>query len=229
MTQALASFDNHGLVLATDSRATRFTEGGQAEWFSVDKLFPLGRLAAVVSGGAGVSVPLSLALRHAIGQRRGLDDLEEMAEFALEFLTRGYSQHLRQHGPEPEGFRRIYFIMAGYSEHYPPPGYKLYLLGSEANEPLKIIPERTADFVFLRYIGHPDLEMNASIIAEWASQLVEWLQEGVQAYVFCHCPDERLDPWLCREFYRRVREKISIPALPWDEVDADAAHQARLF
>jgi hypothetical protein len=140
VTQALAAFDNHGLVLATDSRATRFTEGGQAEWFSVDKLFPLGRLAAVVSGGAGVSVPLSLALRHAIGQRRGLDDLEEMVDFALEFLTLGYTRYLRQHGPEPEGFRRIYFIMAGYSEHYPPPGYKLYLLGSEDNEPLQIMP-----------------------------------------------------------------------------------------
>ncbi len=140
MTQALAAFDDHGLVLATDSRATRFTEGGQAEYFSVEKLFPLGRLAAIVSGGAGVSVPLSLALRHAIGQHRGLDDLEEMVEFALEFLSRGYSRYLEQHGPEPEGFRRIYFIMAGYSSDNPPPGYKLYLLGSEENEPLKIIP-----------------------------------------------------------------------------------------
>jgi hypothetical protein len=140
MTQALAAFDDHGLVLATDSRATRFVDGGQAEFFAVDKLFPLGRWAAVVSGGAGVSVPLSLALRHAIGQRRGLDDLDEMVEFALEFLARGYSQYLRQHGPESEGFRRLYFIMAGYADHYPPPGYKLYLLGSEENEPLKIIP-----------------------------------------------------------------------------------------
>ena len=140
MTQALAAFDDHGLVLATDSRATRFMDSGQAEFLAVDKLFPLGRLAAIVSGGAGVSVPLSLALLQAIGQRRGLDDLEEMVDFALEFLGRGYSQYLRQHGPEPEGFRRIYFIMAGYSQHYPPPGYKLYLLGSEDNDLLKIMP-----------------------------------------------------------------------------------------
>jgi hypothetical protein len=140
MTQALAAFDDHGLVLATDSRATRFTEGGQAEFFAVDKLFPLGKWAAILSGGAGVSVPLTLALRHSIGQRRGLDDLEDMVEFALEFLGRGYAQYLRQHGPEPEGFRRLYFIMAGYSNHYALPGYKLYLLGSEENEPLKVIP-----------------------------------------------------------------------------------------
>jgi hypothetical protein len=140
VTQALAAFDKHGLMLATDSRATRFIEGGQAEFFAVDKLFSLGKWAAILSGGAGVSVPLTLALRHAIGQRRGLDDLEEIAEFALEFLAQGYFHYLRQNGPEPEGFRRLYFILAGYSEHYPPPGYKLYLLGSEENEPLKIIP-----------------------------------------------------------------------------------------
>ena len=152
MTQALAAFDDHGLVLATDSRATRFTEGGQAEFFSVEKLFPLGRWAAIVSGGAGVSVPLSLALRHAIGQRRGLDDLEEMVEFALGFLTQGYARYLHQHGPEPEGFRRVYFIMAGYSNHNPPPGYKLYLLGSEENEPLKVMPV-TNQVVMPRNLG----------------------------------------------------------------------------
>lgn len=140
MTQALAAFDDHGLVLATDSRATRFPNGGHSEFFSVEKLFPLGETAAILSGGAGVSVPLTQALRHAIGQRRGLDDLEDMVEFALEFLARGYFRHVQQYGPEPEGFRRVYFILAGYSSHCPPPGYKIFLLGSEENEPLKIIP-----------------------------------------------------------------------------------------
>jgi hypothetical protein len=152
VTQALAAYDDHGLVLATDSRATRFTEKDQAEFFAVDKLFSLGRWAAILSGGAGVSVPLTLALRHAIGQHRGLDDLEDMVEFALEFLTRGYTKYLHQHGPEPEGFRRLYFIMAGYSNHNPPPGYKLYLLGSEENEPLHVIPV-TNQVVMPRNLG----------------------------------------------------------------------------
>jgi hypothetical protein len=152
LTQALAAFDDHGLVLATDSRATRFTEGGQVKIFAVDKLFPLGKWVAILSGGAGVSVPLTLALRHAVGQRRGLDDLDDMVEFALHFLGRGYAQYLRQHGPEPEGFRRLYFIMAGYSDHFAPPGYKLYLLGSEENEPLKVIPV-TNQVVMPRNLG----------------------------------------------------------------------------
>ena len=140
MTQALAAFDEHGVVLATDSRATRFVGDGQVEFSSVDKLFALGKFAAVVSGGAGVSVPLSLALRHAISQRRGLDDLDDIVEFAVDFLGRGYADYLGLHGAEPEGFRRLYFIMAGYSRDYLPTGYKLYLLGSEENEPLKVIP-----------------------------------------------------------------------------------------
>ena len=141
MTQALAGFNDHGLVLATDSRATRFDAAGRADYFSVKKLLPLGRHAAILSGGAGVSVPLARALRREIGQRRGLDHLEDMADFALDFLSRGYQLHLERHGPEPEGFRRLYFILAGYAEDKPPPGFSLFLLGSEENElPLRHIP-----------------------------------------------------------------------------------------
>ncbi len=141
MTQALAGFNEHGLILATDSRATRFNPAGGAEFFSVKKLLPLGSHAAILSGGAGVSVVLSQALKREISRRRGLDHLEDMAEFALNFLSQGYKLHLERHGPEPEGFRRLYFILAGYGADGTPPGYSLFLLGSEENElPLRNIP-----------------------------------------------------------------------------------------
>lgn len=141
MTQALAGFNEHGIILATDSRASRFDAAGKAEFFQVKKLLPLGKYAAILSGGAGVSVALSQALRREIGHRRGLDHLEDMADFALSFLSQGYQQHLQRHGPEPEGFRRLYFILAGFAADRPPPGFSLYLLGSEENElPLRNIP-----------------------------------------------------------------------------------------
>ena len=141
MTQALAAYNENGLILATDSRATRFSPEGQAEYFSVKKLYPLGKFAAILSGGAGVSVPLSLALRHEIEQRRGLTEVDEMAEFALPFLSRAYARHLEQHGPGAEDLRRIYFILAGYSPNLPHPGFRLFLLGSEEHElPLKSAP-----------------------------------------------------------------------------------------
>jgi len=139
MTQALAGFNQHGLVLATDSRATRFDPAGRPQFFQVKKLLPLTPHCAILSGGAGVSVPLSLALRRETARHRGLVELEDLTDLALPFLSRGYQQHLHRHGPEPEGFRRLYFILAGPAPGQPP-GYALILLGSEENEPLKVLP-----------------------------------------------------------------------------------------
>ena len=46
----------------------------------------------------------------------------------------------KTHGPEAEGFRRIYFILAGYVPDSPPPHFQMVLLGSEENElPLRRI------------------------------------------------------------------------------------------
>jgi hypothetical protein len=140
MTQALAGFNQHGIVLATDSRATRFDAAGQPEIFNVNKLLALGRYCGLLSGGAGVSVPLSFALRRQIARHPAPLELEEMVEFALPFLSRGYERHLDKHGPEAEGFRRIYFILAGYVPDSPPPPFTMVLLSSEDNElPLRQI------------------------------------------------------------------------------------------
>jgi 20S proteasome alpha/beta subunit len=140
MTQALAGFNEHGIVLATDSRATRFDVSGEPETFNVNKLFALSRRCGILSGGAGVSVSLSLALRRQIARHAGPLELEEMAEYALPFLSRGYQRHLETHGPEAEGFRRLYFILAGYVPDAPPPHFQMVLLGSEDNElPLRRI------------------------------------------------------------------------------------------
>jgi uncharacterized protein YecE (DUF72 family) len=107
--------------------------------------------------------------------------------------------------------------------------YQRMLEARERKPHLPIIPERIASFTFLRYIGHPEMEHNTIFLAEWAKHLAGWLQEGVDAYVFCHCPDERLDPWLCRELHRLVSERIPIPPLPWDEIDESPGEQPRLF
>ena len=148
MTQALAGFNAHGLFLATDSRATRFDAAGRAEAFHVKKLLPLGPHCAILSGGAGVSVPLSQGLRRVLERHPSPLAPEEIVQFALHFLSQGYARHLEKHGPEPEGFRRLYFILAGYDPEKPPPGLQLFLLGSEDNElPLRLIP--TANLVVM--------------------------------------------------------------------------------
>jgi hypothetical protein len=69
MTQALAGYNENGIVLATDSRATVYTREGEREFLSVEKLYSIGKRMAILSGGSGVSVTLSLALRHQLIRR----------------------------------------------------------------------------------------------------------------------------------------------------------------
>ncbi len=73
----------------------------------------------------------------------------------------------------------------------------------------------TTDFVFLRYIGHPEMETNEPYLEEWARQLGQWLKQGLTLYVFCHCPFEQYAPDLCAALYRRVQAIVPLPPLPW--------------
>ena len=106
--------------------------------------------------------------------------------------------------------------------------YERMLQARERKPNLPIIPEPTGPFSFLRYIGHPDIEKNTSFLDEWASHLATWLRDGLDSYVFCHCPDERIDPELCRDLHRRVSEKVMIAPLPQIKPDRSAG-QAQLF
>lgn len=73
----------------------------------------------------------------------------------------------------------------------------------------------TTDFIFLRYIGHPEMQVNEPFLDEWARQLGQWLKQGSTLYVFCHSPSEEQAPNICAELYRRVQVLVSLPALPW--------------
>lgn len=73
----------------------------------------------------------------------------------------------------------------------------------------------TTDFVFLRYIGHPQVEINEPFFDEWSQQLGQWLTQGKTLYVFCHCPDEQYSPGLCVALYQRVQALVPLPPLPW--------------
>jgi uncharacterized protein YecE (DUF72 family) len=107
--------------------------------------------------------------------------------------------------------------------------YERLLEARQRKPDVPVIAEPTADFLFLRYIGHPKIDNNQPYLAEWSSYLARWLRQGLDAYVFCHCPEEGLDPWLCREFHRRTSGLVPLPDLPWDVVDRDSPVQPRLL
>jgi uncharacterized protein YecE (DUF72 family) len=89
--------------------------------------------------------------------------------------------------------------------------------------------ERTSDFIFLRFIGHPALEPNLEFIAEWVEYLVPQMEQNTDVFIFCHSPDNLIAPEICREFHRRIAAKLNIPPLPWDAVKPDEPEQPSLF
>lgn len=107
--------------------------------------------------------------------------------------------------------------------------YESLLEARERKPDVPILPERTADFVFLRYIGHPQMEVNVPLLEEWSTYLANQLRAGAEAYTFCHSPDNLIAPTLCRDLHRRIAVQVSLPALPWDEADASTFEQGRLF
>jgi uncharacterized protein YecE (DUF72 family) len=94
---------------------------------------------------------------------------------------------------------------------------------------LPVFLERTTDFVFLRFIGHPDLKQNFEFMEEWVEYLVPQLQAGADAFIFCHSPQNLTAPHICRQFYRRLASQVDLPPLPWDEIESDIPEQPSLF
>src|SRR5258708_13187424 len=76
------------------------------------------------------------------------------------------------------------------------------------NLPLQITI--TTDFTFLRYIGHPRMEVNDPLLDGWTQQIGQWLKQGTTVYVFCHCPFEKPS----REFLTTLPQRISPPHPP---------------
>jgi uncharacterized protein YecE (DUF72 family) len=96
------------------------------------------------------------------------------------------------------------------------------------NLPLQIAT--TTDFTFLRYIGHPRMEVNDPLLDRWAEQIGQWLTQGTTVYVFCHCPFEKHSPEICAALYERVSALIPLPPLNWKSETKDTEiQQKRLF
>jgi uncharacterized protein YecE (DUF72 family) len=96
------------------------------------------------------------------------------------------------------------------------------------NLPLQIAV--TTDFTFLRYIGHPRMEVNDPFLDTWAQQIGQWLEQGTTVYVFCHCPFEKHSPEICAAFYQRVSALVPLPPITSQQETNDPdIQQQRLF
>jgi uncharacterized protein YecE (DUF72 family) len=107
--------------------------------------------------------------------------------------------------------------------------YESLLEARERKPDVPVVPKRTSDFVFVRYIGHPDLEINRPFLDEWGSYFSSQIKDGADVYAFCHSPDNMVAPTLCRELHQRVAKVVDVLPLPWDEIKPDIPQQGMLF
>ncbi len=104
----------------------------------------------------------------------------------------------------------------------------LHTLERKPDLPLQIAV--TTDFVFLRYIGHPRMEVNDPLLDTWAQQIGQWLKQGTTVYTFCHCPFEKHSPEICDSLYQRVNALAPLPPLTKQhEINDIDIQQQRLF
>ena len=107
--------------------------------------------------------------------------------------------------------------------------YQSLLDARERKPDIPVVAERTADFVFIRYIGHPELDVNDPYLKEWGEYAIKQLRQDADVYMFCHSPNNFAAPSLCRKVYAQVEKEVALPPLPWNELDGEDYEQGQLF
>jgi uncharacterized protein YecE (DUF72 family) len=86
------------------------------------------------------------------------------------------------------------------------------------NVPLQ--PQVTSDVSLIRFISHPNLDLNQPYLDEWVDLVDRWLQQGKRLYFFVHCPQEERSPTNARHFQHLLeRHGVEVPPLPWDTLN----------
>jgi uncharacterized protein YecE (DUF72 family) len=104
-------------------------------------------------------------------------------------------------------------------------------LTSERRKPkLPLQPVTTAAFSLIRYISHPNRDLNERFIMSWIPHINAWLSQGKRVYLFIHCPIEEHSPQNALLFQNLLEKHldVAIPALPWTQIQADPT-QLSLF
>ncbi|MCC5638364.1 DUF72 domain-containing protein [Nostoc sp. CHAB 5844] len=94
-------------------------------------------------------------------------------------------------------------------------------LQSERRKPkLPVQFSVTASFSLIRFISHPTLSENQQFMAEWVTQIQQWLQAGTRIYFFVHCPLEERSPQNAHHFQKLLEQSgVEVPPLPWNYLD----------
>ncbi|MCA9709895.1 MAG: DUF72 domain-containing protein [Myxococcales bacterium] len=72
----------------------------------------------------------------------------------------------------------------------------------------------TASRPVLRYVANPELPANDARLSAWADQVVAWLEQGREPYLFMHVPNDFHAPALARRFFAQLSARTDVGSLP---------------
>ncbi|MEM9455389.1 MAG: DUF72 domain-containing protein [Myxococcota bacterium] len=87
----------------------------------------------------------------------------------------------------------------------------------------------TAGRPVLRYVANPALPANDERLATWCDQVVAWLDQGREPYVFMHVPNDFFAPRLARRFFEQLSVRTDVGSLPRWVGERRRPHQVGLF
>lgn len=80
------------------------------------------------------------------------------------------------------------------------------------NVPVRFIA--TGQNPFMRFVGHPTVEENLSLLNEWAPIVANWINEGRTPYIFMHAPNDLYAPQLAHHFHNLLSQHINAGTMP---------------
>lgn len=136
MSQIIVCKNDQGIVLASDSKAMDFDLKGELVESEVDRLIPLTKHTAILTGGAGEGSKMCKALKDFVSEE-GLDDIEDVYGAALPFLATEYERFMRQNCEvlPLDPIQHVHFILAGYSQKAVENPYRVYLIWTKKKLP----------------------------------------------------------------------------------------------
>lgn len=154
MSQLIAFKNQSGILLATDSRAPRFTLDGEVDWREVQRFQTLGKGAAVLAGGAPEGTKMASDLAKLV-ETESVAGVEEIYALALPFLTSAYTDFMRKECEfvPLDPLHHVFFILAGRTSAGADDPFRMYLIWTRRKLPQLDADEIDTAFSTPRLIG----------------------------------------------------------------------------
>ena len=154
MAQIIVAQNVHGIVLASENRATQLDEAGKEISLRVNRLLPLTSHCALLTAGAAEGVEMGGALRQFVLEE-ALTDVQEIYHASLAFLSTEYDRFMRKKCEllPIDPIHQVSFILAGRTEKDPKMPFRLYYLWTKKKLPQMDGDEISCAFSIPRRMG----------------------------------------------------------------------------